>query len=495
MRLALPDRVPILLVIVYGMLMFTVQQAEHTMILFSLLYFAFVVLSAVAFNFAGGFDRVIGAYIFWFSLLICIVGVTWQAVLGEPGESDLQDPLLLMTAYIGSMAMLIVITAILKRVDVRPYAAGSEKRTGHLSYTSAGLGCIIFSLVIETLASLFGSAPGSALSALRQLDVFLVLGIILATIGTIKDSDGLRTMNAINSFAMAELLWQGMLAFSKQIMMTGPVCWLVAATYMRLRLRAVHVVAIIVVGILNFTVFTTLSQSRDLAIPGSSYIQGTELIVRLLSNYGSLRAHAQGVQDAGVGPHDYFRTPQNSLIDRLNMIGPDDALVSYSSKVEPLGLEPVKNDYINLIPHFLYKNKPETLSGNYYAHEVGGYLAADDLTTGISFSPVGEAFRLEGWWGIFGLLPFVWLLLFMSIDAVCGDIRRSPWGLLVVVYFAHAAPESLVAGLIYYTGFGNYGLLFAIIFCSKFAPVIGTLLYGQQKAPSLPPMQAATVAV
>lgn len=490
MRLALPDRVPILFVIVYGMLMLTVQQAEHTMILFSVLYFAFVVLSAVAFNYAGGFDRLIGAYIFWFALLICIVGVTWQAVLGEPGESDLQDPLLLMTTYIGSMISLIVVTAILKKVDVRRFAVGSERRTGQLNYNSAGLGCVLFSLIITTLIALFGIAPGGIISALRQLDVFLILGIILSTIGAIQDSDGRKATNGINRFAILWSVYQGMLNFSKQGMMTAPVCWLIAATYMRLKLRSVHIVAIIIFGILNFTVFTTLSQSRDLAIPGGSYLQSTELVIRLLSHYGALHAHVQSVLGNGVSSHDYFRTPQNALIDRLNMLGPDDALVSYSSRVAPLGLEPVKNYYINLIPHFLYRDKPATLNGNYYAHEVGGYLAEDDFTTGISFSPVGEAFRLEGWWGIFGLLPFVWLVLFLTTEAVCGDIRKSPWGLLVVVYFGHAAPESLIAGLIYYTGFGNYGLLFAILFCSKFAPVIGAIFYGQQKIPSPPPIRA-----
>jgi hypothetical protein len=78
-RLALPTRIPLPKAFVFASLFFCVQWFQHTNFFFSLLYFAFLILSVIAFNFAEGFTRLTGAYIFWYSTLIVIVGVTWKA--------------------------------------------------------------------------------------------------------------------------------------------------------------------------------------------------------------------------------------------------------------------------------------------------------------------------------------------------------------------------------------------------------------------------------
>jgi hypothetical protein len=109
-----------------------------------------------------------------------------------------------------------------------------------------------------------------------------------------------------------------------------------------------------------------------------------------------------------------------------------------------------------------------------------GYgLAADDVTTGISFSPVAEAYHCEGWGGIFWVLPLIWVILFSSVDFVVGDMAKYPWGLLVVVWFAHAAPEQLLGGMIYFIGYGNFGMMLAIFMVTRIAPILGALFTGR----------------
>ncbi len=85
----------------------------------------------------------------------------------------------------------------------------------------------------------------------------------------------------------------------------------------------------------------------------------------------------------------------------------------------------------NWLPHFILPNKVLPVNGNYYAHEIGGLLAANDFSTGISFSPASELFHWEGWFGFFVLGPFLWGLLFFVSDFVSGDLRVYPWGLLL----------------------------------------------------------------
>lgn len=166
------------------------------------------------------------------------------------------------------------------------------------------------------------------------------------------------------------------------------------------------------------------------------------------------------------------------------MIPPDDQLFSFSAKDHYEGLAPIYQYFANLLPHFLNPNKQITFGGNLYAHEMGAGLAEDDYTTGISFSPVAEAFHCEGWGGIFFLLPVIWILLFSSVDFVVGDMTKYPWGLMVVVWMAHGAPEQLVGGMIYFMGYGNFGMMLAIIVVTRIAPILGTLLLGRAPAPS-----------
>ena len=99
------------------------------------------------------------------------------------------------------------------------------------------------------------------------------------------------------------------------------------------------------------------------------------------------------------------------------------------------------------------------------------------------------------WLGIVLVGGLVWTLLFTSVDLICGDLRKSPFGLLAMVGFTHVAPESLIVGLVYFIFFTNLGIVIAIVFCAYFAPILGTLLSGDpslrgsDRAPVFSPVQ------
>ncbi|HSY35647.1 MAG TPA: hypothetical protein VK814_07860 [Acidobacteriaceae bacterium] len=484
MRLSLPTRIPLSKVFVYSAVFFCVQQIEHTGLLFSLLYFAFVILSVLAFNFAEGFTRITGAYIFWYSTLIAIVGVTWKAVVGEAADSNLLNPLLDMALYAASMVMLLLVTLVNRRIDFRALGVGGGFSKGELNYTAAGLGCIIVWLGILFSVPIFGNAPGGLVSALNQVNVFGPLGIILATIGAIKDTGGRRSVNMISAAVFVYFGYLGLISFSKQIMISPMVCWAVGAFYARLRVRFVHVVAVVLMAVLSFGFISPLSASRDLA-EGMDDGQHIVLAWYLFTHRSVLEEHVKQIAvTREMGVAEYYNEPQGSLIERLSMIPPDDELFTYSAKDHYEGMEPIYQYFGNLLPHFLNPDKQVTFSGNFYAHEMGAGLAEGDNTTGISFSPVAEAFHCEGWGGILWLLPVIWILLFSSIDFVVGDMTKYPWGLMVVVWFAHGAPEQLVGGMVYFMGYGNVGMVLAIIIVTRIAPILGTLFLGRAPTPS-----------
>jgi hypothetical protein len=216
---------------------------------------------------------------------------------------------------------------------------------------------------------------------------------------------------------------------------------------------------------------------------GANFAQRIQIDFFILTHYKQARQEMRTAEEfaiANSGAYGYYNTPQG-FIERLSIIGPDDAFFNYTAKGNYIGYMPILEDFENFIPHFLLPNKPFPISGNYYAHLIGGFLAPDDFTTGISFSPAAEAYQIDGWIGVCLLLPAIWLMLLWITDFICGDLRESPWGLLMVVVFSHAAAESMVGSLIYLTFYGSLGLVLVIVFSTRVAPVIGVLFYGRQE--------------
>ncbi len=177
----------------------------------------------------------------------------------------------------------------------------------------------------------------------------------------------------------------------------------------------------------------------------------------------------------------YYGKPQG-LWDRLSMLPNDAVLISFSDHGHYFGTKAIRYYFENWVPHIIDPNKLQgvAVGGNAYMHEMGA-LADADWSTGISFSPTAELFHIAGWFGILVLGPPIFLLLFMTNDLVCGDVRRQPWGLGLVLIYAHAAPELGIGGAITYTWLGNIGVMLAILGCGYVTPLLGLLLSGGDK--------------
>jgi hypothetical protein len=205
-----------------------------------------------------------------------------------------------------------------------------------------------------------------------------------------------------------------------------------------------------------------------------------EVSFSLLSHLGYVREQylensADAYEERVLG---YYNTPQG-FFDRLQMLSIDDALNHSTEQFGYFGLTPMVQAFQNLVPHFLWKDKPQILIGNIFAHEVG-ILAEADESTGVSFSSTATAFHLAGWKGLFLLAPANWFFLFVIFDSLCGDVRKTPWGLLVMVLFAHAAPEGDITTIVYMCFYTVYAIVFAGIMGAYVMPVVGSFFIGPQ---------------
>ncbi len=479
--LPFPIRVPVLKALLFTCVLVLVELLEGTDPRYSALIFCFFMLSVFAFNVAGGLSRPSGAYIFFFSVLVVDVGTVYKALLGEPAQSNLQEPLLLMSTYVASIAGMFLAAFLARRIATTKTGVAGLLNVTSYSYYEAALGSLALYFVITFAPSLIPGSGGQLLHSLQVVNPFSPLVMLLGTVAAVKDSRGWRSTNTLTVCAMAYFLWMGMLTFSKQGMFTPAACWVIGVAWARFRLRFVHFVALGSFIVFAYMVLVPIAQiGRDAVVTGTTD-ERVDLLVGYLTDIPGLR-HQQASWEA---PPDldyrmYYYNQPHGLMDRLSMLPNDSVLVQWSEQGHYFGYLALRFYFENWVPHVLDPHKLEgvQVGGNAYMHEMGG-LSDLDTTTGISFSPTAEAFHIDGWRSLLLVAPAVWFMLFVTSDAVCGDIRLQPLGMLYVLVFAHVAPEGLLGGAIELTRIGNLAVTLGIYFCGHVAPILGMLLRGK----------------
>jgi hypothetical protein len=385
-----------------------------------------------------------------------------------------------MEVYLGSIAAMWVAVAISRRFTRRRPFLGSFITDANIE--QATYGCMLTGLAITGVLLSIPAAPGGLLSAVAQLNRFLPMAIILGVIFEVRRSGGRKSLNLPAFIGMVGIFLQGIFGFSKEGLFTPFACWLIAAASQGYRLSRFQALG------LSFTLYLMVYYLVPYSQYGRNFFEPslgarTSIIIDLLSDPEGTRAkyeEGSAEQLAADDRHGYFNTPQG-LMERLQMFTADDNLHGLTESSGVIGTLPLIGGIENLVPRFLWPGKPDIKFGNLYARQLG-IIGPDDVTTGISFSPSGEAFHIGKWFGVFFWQPLIWILLFVAFDSLCGDTRRSPWGLLMTAYFAHAAPESGLTGLFYVIGYVGFGVVFAALASAYVMPILGVLIRGPQRS-------------
>jgi hypothetical protein len=476
-RLPFPERVSLPGVAIFASALFLVQQLEGTAVYFSAGCFAFIVIAAVAFNLAGGLTRTAGAYIFFYSLLVVIIGVTHKAMLGEPAQSNLLDPKTDILVYVAGISGLLVAVFLSRRLVLRtPLLQNILPES--LVYR-ASVGCIAFGMVGAFALEMLGEAGFRLVTAFIQLNQLIPLGIIIGVTYEIRRSGGTRSVNIPVLMGCAYIFgFYGLLNFSKQGIFTAPLCWLLPVCALRYRLSMGQIIGALAGLFLVFYLLVPYAQyGRRFLFEGESISDKFALSTSLLSDPYELRRN----YEADPGVPGYFNTAQG-FWDRLQFVSVDDGLVNVTDKGKVFGLSPIPITFLNAIPHVVWANKPVVNFGNLYAHEIG-YMNPDDYSTGISFSPTAEAYHMQKWVGVLAVAPALWLLFFVVFDNLLGDLRSTPWGLLAVAMLSHSAPEGGLNGTIVLVTFGVEILLFCALFSRWIAPYLAAALLAPPRDP------------
>jgi hypothetical protein len=384
---------------------------------------------------------------------------------------------LTISVYLIGICMMLVAVFLSRRLVTKH--AVLEKMITDSNMQSATVGCMITGYLIIIVEVSVPGGTGSVISAINQVNRFLPLAMVLGVINSIRRSGGTRSVNLPVLISGAGLLVTGLLGFSKEGIITPFICWIIAASSQRYRVSRPQ----IMMGILGiiFIVRYLVPYSQY----GRNYREETfqgnvRVSLSFLTDLGTVREEYIAEQEETVERENlaYFNTPQG-FFDRLQELSIDDALIHHTVEYGPIGIYPIIFGFENLVPHFIWKDKPTILYGNVYAHEIG-LLAEEDTSTGVSFSPTSEAYHLAEWTGLLLIAPAIWIVLFALFDSLCGDLTKSPWGLLVMLLYSHIAPEAGISGLIYSFGYTTIAIVIAAIFGAYVMPVIGTFFIGPE---------------
>jgi len=345
----------------------------------------------------------------------------------------------------------------------------------------AAVGCFVFGIMGQPLIALLGDSGAILRSGFSQLNQLVPMGILLGIYYEIRHSHGRRSLSLPILLGMVYcFVCFGLIAFSKQGMIATLICWFLPVCALRYRLSFAQVAACILCTFITFHYLTPYSQyGRRFMTDGQTFTERAKISFKLLSHPNDL--HNKYVEN--IQTTSYYNSNQG-FWERLQFISVDDALINDTDQGRVYGLSPIKMSFIHAIPRVFWHDKITYNYGYIYVMEYGGNTPdEEDYTSGpgISFSPTGEAYHLAKWRGVLIVAPLLWLLTFVVVNAIFGDLSSTPWGLLVIISVAHVAPEGMLTGLIYFLTYGTEIFVFCALFAAWVAPFCAIAVLGPER--------------
>lgn len=448
MRLIYPTRVNINHVLIVAVIVLFAQLLDGTDPVFAFLACLTIVLSAMAFNILDGLGTVSGAFVFFmaiptFLLLILIKVITW-----EPTDKHFLWPMVTISATALGWAGIVVAAALSRRfVARRNIVRFTASDLENLKNTSAGL--LVIGLFSQVLLTNYNTGQnGSFWTILNQLNIFIPFATILATYYEICISGGKRSMNWIVLVSILYVAGFGFIAASKQGMYAPFFSYFLVCAALEYRFRPLQVLGIIAwlafaIGFLFPWAQYARSMTRQSTLTGT--VQAT---LGLLRDPGTIPAmyawYAESLRNnEDINQVSLCYDHPHGLWDRESLICQDDRLIDLTEHTGSIGADYLISGFEMVVPHVIWPSRTNLSLGNLYGRETG-QTGDEDYTTAVAFAPVGDAFREFGWSGVAVVMPIMYFFTFIFMNAVFGDARESPWGLVLVAYAAAVAPGVLL---------------------------------------------------
>lgn len=439
----------LLLVLGGALLLLLLQLLNGTEPLFALLVFAGLVISWAAVAVLGGWRNLPGFCVAILALKFLLISQVAKVAFGEPGNSNLEVPLISLGALVAGLFAMFVAALVYRLIPTGRPLMAAEWNPDSLRVTAlVSLSLGLTSYLALELAG--GIRIGGVFGVLKQLLFFQALSIAFGTAWTITQSRGRRLFSWLNGLPFGVQFVMGFVEAGRLKMLEPVLLVLLTAVAYRFRFRAAHfgfAAVAALVAYLFLIPFGALARSeiRDADFQRSLSLTGEFL----RENFTSLAAwrefyhkYDETLEDTGFS---YFDEP-NGTLDRLSMIKPMDILVGATLAHGESGWETVSHGFKMLPPRFLYPQKPAFGTGTILGLKTG-MLSEDDEGTQVSFGFIADAFSAFGWLGV-AVIPFlIGLGFFLVYGKLVGGLHGNVWCVVMMAHFQHHFAESGVAAL------------------------------------------------
>jgi hypothetical protein len=472
MRIPSPASIPLLQVFIFLCALLAVQLVEGTDPYFAVLMLAAQVFGVMAFNTLGGMSHVAGSFCLFSLLANMSVPEIAHAIVGQPGDFNLPVSLkvgavcAIFYASLYAAARFMVLLP-----SPRPYLDRvnfSLIELRALSWISISLATYIAILALRAVAGGAMVQNGTTLAFLQHFyPVLNPLSVILATHTCLRTTQGRSAMNWEVVVILAAATVPGILSASKEGMLTPLLCWMIVCATDRYRFTRSQATVLAGVLVLGWVFVYPYSQNaRDAVRSARTVSERISTIVAFIRDPTAFESEAD-IGDPTESEYGESAAKLN-IISRFSLLRSNGMLASADDHEGFTGIDRYLPAFLEIIPHFLWPDRPNPVSPNELGHKAGFRLTRDDATTGIAIASPALFYDIGGWPGlpVYTVLGFG--LFFYALHCLVGKAAQSVWGLMLIGGTAMIAGPTSPSNLIeiveqFVTVFGTLVVVLKIV--------------------------------
>lgn len=418
--------------------------------MFALLAFIAVLSLGMAFVIQGGWRTLNGVCVAMLALKFLLVSQLAKVALGEPGDRNLEQPLVTMGVLAVGSAALLIAAGVAQWVALRQPVMGPEWSEDKLR-TAALLALLIGTGSYLVLKVAGGVRVGGVFGVLKQFLFLQGLAVALGTAWTVVHSRGRRLFSWLNGLPFGVQFAAGFIDAGRMHMIEPVLIVLLTAVAYGFRFRVMHFLSGLLAVLLAYFFLIPFghlarTETRHETFSANLVATGAFLYENFSSGSGWRKFYTEydeSLEDLG---NSYFDVP-HGLLDRLSLIKPMDLLVTATLREGESGWETVTHGLEMLPPRILYPRKPAIGTGSLLGQKAG-VLTDEDEGTQITFGFMADAFSSFGWAGV-AIISFVIGLGFFTVyGKLVGPLAGNVWCVCLMAHFQHYFAENNIAAMV-----------------------------------------------
>ncbi len=424
-----------------------IQLAQGTDPTFAAMMWVAQLAAAIAFNRLGGMTHMGGAFCLFSILPNVTVSELAHLVLGQPGDYNLEHPLL--TGGVCLAFFLCVMIAALVVTSLRqpePYLDRIRFSILELRIVS-GLSCALAVLIAASMLTISGPLQEGSFQAAvnRFFPILLAISIMLATYVRLSATGGKSGLSWYVAFLLILGVVPGLLSASKEGMLTPVFCWFVVVASSRHRFSWLGTAGLFGVLLLLWGFVYPFSQNARFPVrEAESLTDKAALIIQFIRDPSSF---PDSISEADEATEFGTSSSKVNIVARYSLLHTIDMLIDADGKVGYTSIDRYIPALFVVVPHAIWPDRPEPIGTNELGHKAGFRIDENNTETGIAIGSPALFFDIGGWLALIVYTLLSFFFFFLVTRRAISTTDHGVWGLVPIGTEALIAGAASVAGM------------------------------------------------